>query len=147
MVQMQDLEGIVGRTSEGVRLNLEVNTTHHLATWALSNELTDHPVSDGGVVDSFFVSNAAPNGPCVNYVPPLFWRIRCLVAIVLVVGRRGFLSAPNSLALLVLVACGSHIAWKVHLAPLGEPPFQEHGTSRNLYPVGKVSIAVPSRSV
>ena len=60
MVQMQDLEGIVGRTSEGVRLNLEVNTTHHLATWALPNELTDHPVSDGGVVDSFSCQTLPP---------------------------------------------------------------------------------------
>ena len=53
MIQMQDLEGIVGRTRERVCLDLEVNTTHNLTTWALPNELTDHPVSYGGVVDSF----------------------------------------------------------------------------------------------
>ncbi len=50
---MQDLEGIVGRTRERVCLDLEMNTTHDLTTWALPNELTDHPVSYGGVVDSF----------------------------------------------------------------------------------------------
>jgi hypothetical protein len=57
---MQDLEGIVGRTSEGVRLNLEVNTTHDLATWALPNELTDHPVSYGGVIQSSFAFCLTP---------------------------------------------------------------------------------------
>ena len=47
----------------------------------------------------------------------------------------------------VLLASYSRTAWLEHLVPLSEPPSQEHGTSKNLHPVGKVSIAVPSRSV
>ena len=53
VIEMQDLEGIVGRTREWVCLDLGVNTTHNLATWALSNELSNHSVSYGGVIDSF----------------------------------------------------------------------------------------------
>ena len=82
---MQDLEGIVGRTRERVCLDLEVNTTHNLTTWALPNELTDYPVSYGGVIRC----------PCLNCVPPLSYQ----VVIALVAERRGLLSAPPVLAL------------------------------------------------
>ena len=37
--------------------------------------------------------------------------------------------------------------WPRKLDAACEPPFQEHGAGRSLYPADKVSIAAPSRSV
>ena len=62
----------------------------------------------------------------------------------LVAKLTGLLSAADAPLYPVLLAYHSRTAWREHLVLLAEPPSQEHGTSRNLYPVGKVSIAVPS---
>jgi len=51
---MQDLKGIIGCTRE------RVNTTHHMTTWALPNQLTYQLVSYLGIVNSFPCQTLSP---------------------------------------------------------------------------------------
>jgi hypothetical protein len=69
----------------------------------------------------------------------IFSGIACLLT--------AFLSAVDAHLYLSLLAYYSRTALKEHLLHLDEPPSQEHGTSRSIYPVAKFSIAVPSWSV
>ena len=89
----------------------------------------------------------ATNGPCLNCAPSLSVGIYLPESLAWAAKLTGLLLAVDDRLHPVLLASYSRTAWLEHLAPLSEPPSQEHGTSRNLHPVGKVSIAVPSRSV
>ncbi len=44
VVQVDHLEWIIRGAGEGVSLDLDLKSAHHLAAWALPNERADHPV-------------------------------------------------------------------------------------------------------
>ena len=46
MIQVNNLEGVIGSTRKWVRLDGDAQTVHHLTAWTLPNELRDHPVCD-----------------------------------------------------------------------------------------------------
>ena len=90
---------------------------------------------------------ASPNGPRLNYAPLLSIGTYLPGSLALAAKLTVLLLASDAPPYHVWPASYFHTAWTGHQVLLGEPPSQEHGTSRNLYPVGKASIAVPSRSV
>ena len=117
-------------------------STVFIILWPIGIFSNDH-LSQTDVSWSVYAGDLSP-GPCWNCALLLSVGIYPPESLALVAKLTGVLSAANAPLYPVLLAYYSRTAWREHLVLFGEPLSQEHCTSRNLHPVGKVSIAVPS---